>query len=379
MRTKGSEKALIDRTNQQPGAAIDDGLGALQRLSREIGRDRALTQAAGGNTSLKRDGILWVKASGTWLADAETRDIFVPVRIAPLLDALRAGDARAEKAIDFVASESSASELRPSIETAVHAAMPQPVVLHVHCVNTIAHAVTQDGEVRIAERLTDAGFEGRFAYIPYCRPGVPLARQVARIVSDRIAVVVLGNHGLIVAGTSVADASERLDSVVAALTIPPRLTAGSLDTETLAKLAAGTPYRLPSDHRVHHLARDPDSLRVALAGPLYPDHVIFLGASIGTVTPYASAIREFLASREAGPHPAPSLLLVRGVGVLVHERLTAGGEALVGCLADVAARIPSDVTLHPLSERDVHHLTHWEAETYRQALDRPGTPTPDAA
>ncbi|HDZ73009.1 MAG TPA: class II aldolase [Aurantimonas coralicida] len=379
MRTKGSEKALIDRTNQQPGTAIGDGLGALRRLSRAIGRDRTLTQAAGGNTSLKRDGILWVKASGTWLADAETRDIFVPVRIAPLLDALRAGDARAEKATDFVASELSASKLRPSIETAVHAAMPQPVVLHAHCVNTIAHAVTQDAEARIAERLTEAGFDGRFADIPYCRPGVPLARQVARIASDRIAILILGNHGLIVAGTNVADAAERLDSVVAALAIPPRPAAKSFDTETLANLAADTPYRLPSDHSVHHLARDPDSLRVALAGPLYPDHVIFLGETIGTVTRDAGAIPEFLASREAGPHPAPSLLLVRGVGVLVHERLTAGGEALVGCLADVAARIPSDVALHPLSERDVHHLTHWEAETYRQALDRPGAPTPDAA
>ena len=367
---------MTDRPPPEPDGATGDALAALRRLSRDIGRDRTLTQAAGGNTSLKRDGILWVKASGTWLAEAETRDIFVPVRIAPLLEALRTGDARAEKATDFVASDLSDSALRPSIETAVHAAMPQPVVLHVHCVNTIAQAVLDDGEARIAWRLTEAGLAGRFAYIPYCRPGVPLARQIARIASERIDILVLGNHGLIVAGTDLADAARRLDAVVAALAITPRPTPGTPDTAALSELAAGTPYRLPGDATAHHLARDPDSLRVARAGPLYPDHVIFLGETIGTIAPEKAAMAQFLASWEAAPGDAPSLLLVQGVGVLVHERLTAGGEALVGCLVDVAARIPADAALNPLTTDDIHHLTHWEAETYRQTLDRPGASAP---
>ncbi len=43
-------------------------LHALRRLSAGIGSDSALTQAAGGNTSLKEDGVMWIKASGTWLA-----------------------------------------------------------------------------------------------------------------------------------------------------------------------------------------------------------------------------------------------------------------------------------------------------------------------
>lgn len=375
MQTKGWKRALTDRTN--PGLESGtDALAALRRLSRDIGRDRTLTQAAGGNTSLKRDGILWVKASGTWLAEAESRDIFVPVRIGPLLDALHTGDPRAEKATDFVASDLSASALRPSIETAVHAAMPQPVVLHVHCVNTIAHVVTEDGEAEVAHRLTDAGFDGRFAYIPYCRPGVPLARQVARLASGRTDIVILGNHGLIVAGTSIADAAERLDAVVAALEIPPRATAGAFDTQPLAELSTGSPYRPPADPGVHHLARDPESLRVALAGPLYPDHVIFLGETIGTVAPDAGAMADFLTRWDASPDAAPSLLLVPGVGVLVNERVTAGGEALVGCLADVAARIHPDAVLAPLSADDVHQLTHWEAEAYRQTLDRPDVPAP---
>ena len=57
------------------------GLAELAAFSAELGRDPEQVQAAGGNTSLKEDGVLWVKASGLWLADALTRDIFVPVAL----------------------------------------------------------------------------------------------------------------------------------------------------------------------------------------------------------------------------------------------------------------------------------------------------------
>ena len=61
--------------------ATDPDLGALRTLSARLGRDPDRVQAAGGNTSLKRDGTMWIKASGTWLARAEEEEILVPVRL----------------------------------------------------------------------------------------------------------------------------------------------------------------------------------------------------------------------------------------------------------------------------------------------------------
>ena len=94
----------------------DPDFMALLRLSAELGRNPLRTQAAGGNTSLKRDGIMWIKASGTWLADAEDRDVMVPVALDALMKALATGDRRAETATDFVAAELNPSGLRPSVE-----------------------------------------------------------------------------------------------------------------------------------------------------------------------------------------------------------------------------------------------------------------------
>ena len=76
--------------------STDPDLRALRRLSAALGRDPDRVQAAGGNTSLKRDGVMWIKASGTWLAAAEDEEILVPVRLEPLLQAMRDGDPGAD-------------------------------------------------------------------------------------------------------------------------------------------------------------------------------------------------------------------------------------------------------------------------------------------
>ncbi|TIT17071.1 MAG: class II aldolase, partial [Mesorhizobium sp.] len=128
-------------------------LQALRVLSASVGADPLLVQGAGGNTSLKQAGVLWIKASGTWLMNAATADIMVPVELSPLLDAVARKDPAAEKTAAFTLAELNPHQLRPSIETTVHALLPQKVVVHVHCVETIAIAVQTNAEALLEERL----------------------------------------------------------------------------------------------------------------------------------------------------------------------------------------------------------------------------------
>ena len=141
-------------------------LERLRALSARVGADPLLVQAAGGNTSLKDKGLMWIKASGTWLKDAAAKDIFVPLDHAAIMAGLAQNDPNCESCTAFVHTDLNATGLRPSIETTVHALMPQRVVVHVHCVNTIAWAIRSDAEQRLAERLKDFNW----AFIPYARP-----------------------------------------------------------------------------------------------------------------------------------------------------------------------------------------------------------------
>jgi rhamnose utilization protein RhaD (predicted bifunctional aldolase and dehydrogenase) len=335
---------------------------ALLDLSARIGADPLLVQGAGGNTSIKEAGTLWIKASGLWLMQARAQDVMVPVALDPLLEALERDDPACEKAEGFVVAARNPSGLRPSIETTVHALMPQKVVVHVHCVETIATAVQANAEALVAEKLADLPH----AFIPYARPGLPLAKAIAARLRDGVSVLVLGNHGLVVAAETVTEAeallresSRRFSAERRGMAMP--------DKAALLRLAFGSDYTLPDDEAVHAAATDLESLKIGTGGNLYPDHVIFLGDSLAIAAPDETA------NDTAAKHAdAPPVILFPGKGVLARRDITAGALAMARCFADIAARIPEGARLRYLTPAENAELLGWDAEKYRQALNRRG-------
>lgn len=318
----------------------------LRTLSARVGSDPLLVQAAGGNTSLKDGGIMWIKASGTWLKDATARDIFVPLDHAAILAALANNDPACESCTAFVRTDLNSTGLRPSIETTVHALMPQRVVVHVHCVNTIAWAIRADAEQRLAEKLQ--GFD--WAFIPYARPGLPLAGAIQSRMRPGVNVLVLGNHGLAVAADTVEEAEALLDEVVAAVTRPVRA-AARVDRAALEKLSTGTAYRPAEIDETHALATDPLALKRGEHAVFYPDHVVFLGVGVATTF-----------------DGNPPLVAIPGLGVLIRDDAKPAIEPMGRCLADVIRRVEESDPLVALTDEDVDRLVNWDAEKYRQTL-----------
>ncbi|MDW9463357.1 class II aldolase [Sinorhizobium meliloti] len=339
---------------------------ALLDLSARVGADPDLVQGAGGNTSIKEGGTLWIKASGLWLAHARRRDVMVPVALDPLLDALERDDPATEKAQDFVVRDLNPSGLRPSIETTVHALMPQKVVVHVHCVETIATAVRADAAAIAGEKLQGIPY----AFVPYARPGLPLAKAIAERIQADTSVLVLGNHGLAVAAETVGDAARLLAEVSQRFAVPVRQ-APSADLEALSRLAVNSAYRLPDDGRIHDAATDLESCRIAAGGSLYPDHVIFLGKGSVVAAPGENALSLEEGFRRAG-ESLPPVLLFPGKGALVLNDISAGALAMARCLSDVTARIPDGASLRYLTDAENAELLGWDAEKYRQQLNRAG-------
>lgn len=320
---------------------------ALKELSARVGADPLLVQAAGGNTSLKQNGVMWIKASGKWLRDAASRDIFVPVHHGALLAALAMNDPACEACTDFVLADLNATGLRPSIETTVHALMPQRVVVHVHCVNTIAWAIRGDAEQRLVEKLKDFNW----AFIPYARPGLPLANAIDARFKPGIDVLILGNHGLVVAADTVVEAETLLDHVVNVLVKPVR-TAVLPDLAALHLICQGTDYVPAESNGTHALATDIFALEKGKRSVFYPDHVVFLG--IGVATEIESC--------------AP-LVALPGKGVLIRKDAKSAVEPMGRCLADVMRRVEIGDPLTALDAEAIDRLVNWDAEKYRQSLN----------
>ena len=333
----------------------------LLALSANLGADPLQVQGPGGNTSLKRDGRMLIKASGTWLADALAKDIMVPVRLDGLVDQVRRGVPEVETAQGFVASDQNPLGLRPSIETTVHTSLDWPVVLHTHCVNTIAVAVRQDAEQVVSDRLGDMDV----VFIPYVKPGLQLARTILERATPRTRLLVLGNHGLVAVGASVGEAEARLREASRRLAGPVRPAMPA--TAKLVALLEGSPFEPARTEQTHAIARDPVRLKLAQAGCYYPDHAVFLGADLAIARPGENATTA--ASRIEGENgETPALILFPGEGTAVRKGMVPAAYALAEAIGNVLARLPEDVPLNTVPRAALAELLDWDAEKYRQKM-----------
>lgn len=306
----------------------------FRALSAALGVDPLLAQGAGGNSSIKHDGVMWIKASGAWLKDAVSKNIFVPVDQKTMAPIPEAGSAR------------------PSIETPLHAALPQRIVVHIHAVAVLALAVRRDAEKQCAEILSGLPF----AFVPYAQPGEILTQALRAKAQSAPDIIILGNHGLIIAGETGAQVKMNLADVIARLETNPR-TSPPPDIKFLEKMC-GENWRLPRNVDVHSLAADTTSHSYAIGGTLYPDHVVFLGRGCRAVA------ADKLATVDPAKHP---IILVEHKGVLLAADLSQAGEAMAEALAAILARVPPGVALNYLSAADEDELLNWDAEKYRQA------------
>jgi rhamnose utilization protein RhaD (predicted bifunctional aldolase and dehydrogenase) len=328
---------------------VNSELQSLRRLSAKLGADPLLVQAAGGNTSIKQDGVMWIKASGTWLMDALNKDIFVPLDLAALIKALQDNSPDCENCLPFVRQDLNALGLRPSIETSVHGRMPQRVVLHVHCVNTIAWAIREDAEQQLSQRLRDFNW----SFIPYARPGLQLSQAIAGHLKPRSDVMVLENHGLAVAAETIEQAESLLHNVIKNLQCPLR-DCNSPDDEMLQALCTNTDYMPVSHPMAHAPAIDPLALQLGCAKVYYPDHVVFLGTNIPTdINSNAPAVA------------------IPGKGVLIRKDAKPSIEPMLRCLGDVFLRSSKNAVMKALTATEIDQLLNWDAEKYRQTLKQP--------
>lgn len=166
---------------------------ALDYYSALIGRNKALTQGPGGNTSLKSGDLIWVKASGLNLADAEAIPIFCQIN-------------KANPTVSL-----SDSNLRPSIEAYLHALIPYSVVYHVHSVGSISLAIRR----KLTERQLLMLDASKLGYVGYWKPGEQLGTQIKRLIEENPGLqgALLKNHGIVLWGEELKILYETLLSI----------------------------------------------------------------------------------------------------------------------------------------------------------------------
>ncbi|HEV3359133.1 MAG TPA: bifunctional aldolase/short-chain dehydrogenase [Pseudonocardiaceae bacterium] len=375
--------------------APTDPLDACVYGSRLLGSEPALVLHGGGNTSVKVTGtdvtgaeveILYVKGSGWDLAGIE-RPGFAPLRLDRLRELLSGVESLPDSAMmnELRCALLDASAPDPSVETLLHAVLPQPAVLHSHADAILS--LTNLDKPRVAEVFGD-----RVVVIPYVMPGFGLAKVAAELypkqANGNTVGVVLNNHGLFTFGADVREAYERhielvtlaeefLDSyrparveVVEPVVLPARI--ALLRKEISA--AAGRPMIVSrqADPATLAFVGRADLAEVAGQGPVTPDHVIrtkrlpLVGTDIaGYVEGYQAYFDEHTRPGLTMLDPAPRVLLDSEFGMLTVGRRAADANAVADIYRHTFDIIERGALLggyRALSAAELFEVEYWELE-----------------
>ena len=339
----------------------------VKKFCARIGSDPLLVQGAGGNVSWKEGDTLWIKASGTRLADAERTEIFVPVDLRELDAALETP--RSPRPPQGAGGRAP----RPSIETWLHGVVPDRVVAHLHAVEALAVLVRAGAHDELVARL---GNRVSWEFVEYHQPGARLAGAVSRALhrTPGARVIFLRNHGLVVVGDTIDAVETTLAEVISS--VKQDVAPGEARSEGTghggrppAAARTGPPgYAAIADPGIQSIVHNRDLYRrLSDAWALYPDHVVFLGAEAHVFDSRRHAVKFCRTCR-------PILIFIRSDGVFVRREFGAAERAQLRCYYEVLVRQKPGEVLVELNGRDVNALVHWEAEQYRRTLPVNGTP-----
>ncbi|MBV9970098.1 MAG: bifunctional aldolase/short-chain dehydrogenase [Xanthobacteraceae bacterium] len=391
--------------------------------TRLLGSDPKLVLHGGGNTSVKlrmpdlmgrEVDVLCVKGSGADMAVIEPAGL-PAVRLAELRLLLERDSMSDEEMVKAQrANLLDPTAPNPSVETLLHAFIPQRFVDHTHATAVLSLIDQPDG----AERAADL-YDGRMGIVPYIMPGFGLAKAAARVfagVPNPIGLI-LHKHGIFTFGETAREAYERMIEMVSAAEAALRrgrraVFATAQLPQAMMPLAAVAPLvrgacslhdektegafrRLILDFRtgdaVLNFVNGAEISRYARAGVVTPDHTIrtknwplvlpapeqgrsadFAAAARAEVAAFIAHYRDYFARNNARCggtktmlDPLPRVVLVPGLGLFGLGR-SRKDAAIAADLAEVAVATITDAEaigrFESISEADMFDCEYWSLE-----------------
>ena len=230
---------MVERYGQQ-GINADIALRVF--TSRLLGRDPALVLHGGGNTSVKTTQpdplgrpteVLCVKGSGWDMADIEPAGL-PAVRLQPLRELRTLATLSDEDMVNVQRCNLlDSSSPNPSVETLLHAFLPQKFIDHTHSTAVLAVSDQPNG-IDICREI----YGERMAIVPYIMPGFLLAKKAADVFEAHPEVdgLILDKHGIFTFGATAQEAYERMIEMVSRA--EQRLRQGRRDVFASAALPA---------------------------------------------------------------------------------------------------------------------------------------------
>jgi NAD(P)-dependent dehydrogenase (short-subunit alcohol dehydrogenase family)/rhamnose utilization protein RhaD (predicted bifunctional aldolase and dehydrogenase) len=374
-------------------------LKELIEISRLYGEGNEFTVAGGGNTSVKDDESMAVKASGTFLRGI-TEDEFVLLDRAAVRSVMRkpySSDPfkrEAEVKADLLAGRKDPEKgARPSVEASLHELIEYRYVVHTHPFGVNGLLCSKNAEAE-ARRI----FGEDILFIPYTDPGYILAKTLEKGLADftkargrQPQVILMRNHGLVVAADSTREIRSITEDVTARIRtgfmtpldirdLPVPEDAVAILPALRMILSGSGPVKILSARNnslIAHFLRHENRAKVSL--PFTPDNIVYCGAAPlfadfeGDAGVFLGTFPRLVEEYRSTWGYNPRILLISGIGLAAVEGSKRSAETALDVFEDflkVSWLSESFGGPRFLDQREIGFITTWEVEGYRSALAR---------
>lgn len=362
-------------------------LKELLEVSQRYGRDEEMVCAGGGNTSRKDAQVMYVKASGTTLADIDESG-FVKMDMNSLQriwekEYPEDKDLREEQVLqDMMDARCEGEAARPSVEALLHSFIEREYVVHLHPALVNGVTCSQDGEKVIAEL-----FGEKAVWIPLVNPGYILAKIVRDAVLGHVKktgiypqLIFLQNHGVFVSGDSIQEIDDQYDmlmsAIAAKLVRKPELEPVAVDQDRLAVITDAVHLLYGEAAKVYELYNEELKGRLAdvtssssISSAFTPDHIVYSGfrpcwidEEVFGMSDPAEEILKAGKAYEKQYGVQPKCLLIQNTGVFAPAQRAV---LLFQDTVKVAAYCESFGGPRFMDDDQIDFIRTWEVEKYR--------------
>ena len=180
--------------------AMQNDLVAFKQISKYCGERFDLVQAGGGNTSVKVNELMFIKASGYNLTNIDESNGYVAVNNKILLEDIHNNSVKAVNEYNFIGNQ------RGSIETFMHSILKK-YTIHLHPIQINRILITSCAK-QVIEKICPSAL-----IIDYVTPGIKVCDKIKEVYNDQNVIFLL-NHGIIITHDSIAEIYNILDEVL---------------------------------------------------------------------------------------------------------------------------------------------------------------------
>ena len=330
--------------------AMQNDLVVFKQISKYCGERFDLVQAGGGNTSVKVNELMFIKASGYNLTNIDESNGYVVVNNKILLEDIHNNSVKAVNEYNFIGNQ------RGSIETFMHSILKK-YTIHLHPIQINRILITSCAK-QVIEKICPSAL-----IIDYVTPGIKVCDKIKEVYDDQNVIFLL-NHGIIITHDSIAEIYNILDDVLVRFETYQQLNLGKYKGTNTTSKAVNNAFNVSN---VSYLCQDEvinkyfiENMELFKQNITMPDVLIYCGVKclfgIDNVTEYKNIFLE-----------APKIIIEKGSIYINSHSLTKCRE-IEEVLRSNLIILDSTLDKVYLDSDEICFLNNWDAEKYRKLL-----------